>query len=473
MSGTLNTRLFGAVERRLFRATAVLAAIVALLALIVGVTWVLGQALSHFYNLIMPLCVAGILALVLYPVVDFIERRGGMPRIAAISIIMLVFAASIVGAVLLVVPTLLRQIVEFTDVAPKLISGWLDYMSLNFPGISQMVKDSAEDGQIKEMLPDMEGAGETIGAYAGALAGLSLVPLLLFLALLSGGRLRDQTKKALTVFGPRIQKSIMYFLDVFLAQLTGFFQGQLVIAVIMGILFSIGFTLIGLTGGILIGLILGLLNIVPFLGTLIGLLIVLPLSYFQPSGGFQLLGLAMLVFAVVQLLESWVLTPKIMSNRSGLHPALVVIAVFFWGIALGGITGMVLAVPLTAFLVAVWHQAKASLSLAMTADQGPDRIEIQAGTTRPSTKDDAAHPPERGKSAMLRSPPRKRTMTMKIMRNLRKLFGFPSTRLSSTEKVDYNHAENDFTSEGGPLPEQAPQPVKAGGAAGPLNKGKT
>jgi predicted PurR-regulated permease PerM len=166
---------------------------------------------------------------------------------------------------------------------------------------------------------------------------------------------------------------------------TGFFQGQLVIAMIMGAMFALGFTLIDLKGGIMVGLILGLLNIVPFLGTLIGLLVVLPWAYMQPFGGVQLVGLSLLVFTIVQLVESWVLTPKIMANRSGLHPALVVISVFFWGIAFGGITGMILAVPLTAFLVAVWSQAKVGLTRSMTSDDDADRIQTPTGTEQAST----------------------------------------------------------------------------------------
>jgi predicted PurR-regulated permease PerM len=147
-------------------------------------------------------------------------------------------------------------------------------------------------------------------------------------------------------------------MDVFVEYVTTFFQGQLIIAVIMGALYATGFTLIGLKVAILIGLVLGLLNVIPFLGTLVGLLIVLPMSYFQPDGGVQLLALTLLVFGVVQLLESWLLTPKIMADRSGLHPALVVISLFFWGIALNGIIGMILAVPLTAFIVAIWSEIK-------------------------------------------------------------------------------------------------------------------
>ncbi len=379
MSTTPETRLFGSVERRLFRVTAILFTIAALGLLVGGMVWVLAKFLSYFYNLILPLAVAGILALVLYPVVDYLEKRVGMPRVLASSVIVLLFILMIVGAVLLLVPTLFRQIGQFVELAPGFIAGWQDYLSRRFPSLTQFVMESAQDGTLKEMVPDMEGTGRTVRSYAGVLVGLSFVPLLLFFTLLSGDRLRRQVNETLAVLNARTQQKIMYFIDVFMRQVTAFFQGQLVIAVIMGAMLATGFTLIGLKGGILIGLVLGLLNIVPYLGTLLGLLIVLPIAYFQPDGSFQLVGLSLLVFTVVQIVESWLLTPRIMANRSGLHPALVVISVFFWGIALGGAIGMILAVPLTAFVVAVWSQAKAGLSRSLTAEDDPGRIEMPPG----------------------------------------------------------------------------------------------
>lgn len=400
MSTEPEPQLFGAVERRLFRATAVLFAIVAFVGLIAGSIWILGQALSFFYNLVMPLCVAGILALVLNPVVEHLERRWRLPRIAATAIIVLLFLAILAGAIVLVVPTLVREVGQFTEMAPGILSGWQEYLSNRFPSFTRMIMESAQDAEIKDLVPDLGNTGDTVRSYAGGLVGLSFVPLLLFFALLSGARLRDHTIAALSVFSPATQQKVMYFIDVFLAQVTGFFQGQLVIAVLMGSMFAMGFTLIGLKGGILIGLVLGLLNIVPFLGTLIGLLIVLPLAYFQPSGSLGLLGLSLLVFTVVQLVESWLLTPRIMANRSGLHPALVVISVIFWGTALGGITGMILAVPLTAFLVAVWSQAKAGLTRSMTSEHNADRIEIFTGTEGPSTMKDLRDEPEHDRSTV-------------------------------------------------------------------------
>jgi predicted PurR-regulated permease PerM len=380
MSTPPEPRLFGSVERRLFRATAVLFAAVALVLLIALVVWALAGTLSYFYKLVLPLSVAGILALVLYPVVDFLEARLRLHRAAATGLILVVFMAMIAGAVILLVPTLVRQINHFSDIAPGILSTWQDYLSVRFPGTFKAVMATVDESALKDLVPDMERPGIALKSYAGVLVGLGFVPLFLFFALLSGGRLHAQTESFLAVFSPAMQKNALYFIDVFTRQVTGFFQGQLVIAVIMGAMLAAGFAAISLKGGILIGLVLGLLNIVPFLGTLVGLLIVLPMAYFQPEGGLQLLGLSLLVFTFVQLLESWLLTPRIMANRSGLHPALVVISVFFWGTALGGIIGMILAVPLTAFLVAVWVQAKASLTRSMMSDEDISRIAIPAGS---------------------------------------------------------------------------------------------
>jgi predicted PurR-regulated permease PerM len=66
----------------------------------------------------------------------------------------------------------------------------------------------------------------------------------------------------------------------------------------------------------------------------------------------------LVVLAIVQAVEGYVLTPKIMGDRTGLHPMVIIFAVFFWGAALGGILGMILAIPLTAFLVVFWRLAK-------------------------------------------------------------------------------------------------------------------
>lgn len=368
-------RLFSAVELRLFRYTAALLCLVAMTALIGVVAWTLGWILNVFYNLLLPLSLASVLALVLYPVVGFLERWVRLPRLLAVVLLLVTFFLSIGGLVFLLVPIVVSEAVKLMTVLPDILKGWQAYFSFHFPGLSSMISagmESAEGEEATAVLPGLEVTRQTIMSYLGLLAGISFVPLFLFFTLLSGERLRVQASELLSIFRKPTQEKVLYFVDVFVEYVTAFFQGQLIIAVCMGTLYALSFTLIGLEFGVLVGLVLGLLNIVPFLGTLVGLLVVIPMAYMQPGGGLELLLFTGLAFAAVQLVESWLMTPKIMANRSGLHPALVVISLFFWGTALSGIIGMVLAVPLTAFFVAIWSEIKAGLRRTLSVrDAGP------------------------------------------------------------------------------------------------------
>lgn len=354
-------RLFNALELRLFRYTAVLSSLVMLTALVGIILWTLGWTLNVFYNLLLPLAVAGVLSLVLHPVVELLEKRLHLPRLLAIIFLMVAFFVGVGGFIYVLVPILVSQTVQLMTVLPDAMASLQAHFSTHFPAISSMISSSMQSSGGEDPQSVLENPSKAIVSYLGLLAGISFVPLFLFFALLSGDSLRRQASEVLSIFREPTQRKSLYFMDVFLGYVTAFFQGQLIIAVCMGTLYSISFMLIGLDFGVLVGLILGLLNIVPFLGSLIGLLVVLPMAYLQPDGGVELLFLAGLVFAGVQLVESWLLTPKIMANRSGLHPALVVISLFFWGTLLGGIIGLILAVPLTAFFVAIWGEIKTSL----------------------------------------------------------------------------------------------------------------
>jgi len=168
--------------------------------------------------------------------------------------------------------------------------------------------------------------------------------------------------KKISTFLPFLKKAtredISYLFDQFIGILVTFFRGQIIIALIQGVLFAIGFALIGLPYSIVIGMTLGLLNIIPYLGSIVGLSVALPLANFGADGGLTQVVLVLVVFTVVQSIEGYILTPKIMGNRTGLHPALIIFSVFFWGVALGGILGMMLAIPLTAFAVVFWRLLK-------------------------------------------------------------------------------------------------------------------
>jgi predicted PurR-regulated permease PerM len=207
-------------------------------------------------------------------------------------------------------------------------------------------------------VPSLRAAFGGILDVAAFFTNLAIVPVYLFFFLLAKGEPTKDLGEHLPFLRPAIRDDVVFLASEFVAIIEAFFRGQLLIGLCMGVLLSIGFTAVGLKFGLFIGLALGVLNIIPYLGTIIGLAVALPIAFFQPGGGWQLLGLVIAVKIIVQCVESWVLTPRIMGHQTGLHPVAIIFAVFFWGTAFGGVLGMLLAIPLTAFFVTAWRLAK-------------------------------------------------------------------------------------------------------------------
>lgn len=211
---------------------------------------------------------------------------------------------------------------------------------------------------LNQILPSLNVAfavGIGIGAFFTQLA---IIPIYLFFFLLSRAEPTNKLSHHLTFLPARYREDVVFLVREFIGIIVSFFRGQMLIGLIMGAMLAVGFSLVGLKFGLFIGLALGVLNIIPYLGTIVGLSIALPLAFLQPEGGWQLVAWVLGVFTVVQTIEGWFLTPKIMGDRTGLHPVVVIFAIFFWGTALNGILGMILAIPLTAFFVTAWRLAK-------------------------------------------------------------------------------------------------------------------
>ena len=371
----MSTRFdFAPGERRLLRYTVVALSTVTLVGTIVLVIWVLGQIIGALHALVFPLAIAGVMALVLFPVVDLFERVLRMSRLGAVASLFLILFGLFLTVMVMVLPTAIHQGSQFFESVPAITERGYDSLSVRFPKALPMLEDAIAEMEVQSILPNAEEAADRTMAYIGFLVGLGFVPLYLFFALLSGNRLKEYAKGMLFLFTHERQNEVMYLGQLFIDYVTAFFRGQLTIALIMGVVMAVGFTVVGLEAAIFFGLALGLLNIVPYLGFIIGVVTVLPIAYFQSDGGPQLVMLVLAVIAVTQLLESMLLTPKIMADRSGLHPALVVISIMFWGTALGGVVGMILAVPLTAFLVTLGEHMKSRVYNTIQVDEHDRQI---------------------------------------------------------------------------------------------------
>ena len=185
-----------------------------------------------------------------------------------------------------------------------------------------------------------------------ALAGLLLIPVYAFYLLLKKHGIARNWTDYLPVSNSGLKDEIVFILGSINDCLISFFRGQLLVALCDGILYTIGFFSIGLPYAFLLGAMAMVLTMVPFLGAAVTCVTALVIAIAQFGDWLHPL-LVLAVFAVVQFLEGFVISPKIMGNRVGLHPLTIIVAVMLGTSLMGGILGGILAIPLTAALRAV------------------------------------------------------------------------------------------------------------------------
>lgn len=218
-----------------------------------------------------------------------------------------------------------------------------------------------QGGQIAEKSAEvLKSAWSGLLGLFAKITYLAVIPIYLFYFLSSNRNFFDDLDQELSFLSDSLRQDLVFLIREFVGILVAFFRGQLLIGMLMGVGYAIGFSLSGLKFGITLGLLFGLLNVVPYLGSIVGIVTTLLVAYLQPAGIAETGQWSILVgcglsFALVQLIESYYLTPKIMGQQTGLHPVVVMVSIFFWGTALGGILGMIFGIPLTAFFIIAWR----------------------------------------------------------------------------------------------------------------------
>ena len=338
----------------------------------------LSSFLTYFSSVLWPLAIASILAILLKPLVRLMEEKFGLSHALAISLLYLFVIG--VGAFSLwaVGGEVIRQTKELSGASmgwPEKIesrvkeslspSTW-DAIAEKF---NQFKKDWKNHSLILSEKVDalstrsteaLQGAWSRMGSLFSFFTSLAIVPIYLYYFLSTKRDHLADLAGQLSFIKEDVRADILYLIRQFKEILEVFFRGQLIIGFMMGVGYAVGFSLSGLKFGIALGLFFGLLNIVPFLGSVLGVLTVLVVSYLQTGGILEsgnwnvLLGCGF-TFVLVQVLESYWLSPRVMGDRTGLHPVVIIASVFFWGLAFDGVLGMILGIPLTAFLTVFWR----------------------------------------------------------------------------------------------------------------------
>ena len=328
-------------------------------ALIVLALWLLGPVLT-------PFVVAAVLAYALTPLVNKLDSlgRGRMPRVLAVIIVELLFIVALVGLVLLIVPIMAKELPLMREQVPLLF----DKLNTGLkPWLAQFgIKVSLDLGSLKtlalkylnanyeEMFGSVVSSLRLGGSVALAVIGNAvLIPVALFYLLMDWAKF---VSRLLELVPPPMRKAFDSFTDEADSVLGQYLRGQLLVMLAMAAFYAIGLALFGLDLALPIGIFTGLAMFIPYLGFGIGLILTVLAGLLQ-FASIKALVMVAVVYGIGQLVESLVLTPRLVGERIGLHPLAVIFALLAFG-QVFGFVGVLIALPASAVLLVAIRRIK-------------------------------------------------------------------------------------------------------------------
>ncbi len=314
----------------------------------------LGAFFYIFSNILLPFAAGIVLAYFLDPIADRLERAG-LSRTAATILILLTFILVLTVALIVLIPVLASQLGDFISKMPDYLARLQGLLTSFDPNWLEQ-KFGLTQGSLNEGLRSLlaSGAGFVTTVFASlwssgvalfSIASLFVVtPVVAFYILLDWDRMVAIIDNCV----PRdhVDDVRAIFTDINTAT-AGFVRGQGTLCLVLGVIYAVGLTLTGLNFGILIGLFAGLISFVPYVGSLVGLVLSLGVAFVQFWPDWTMIGLVAAVFFVGQFLEGNILQPRLVGKSVGLHPVWLMFALFAFG-ALFGFAGLLIAVPAAA-----------------------------------------------------------------------------------------------------------------------------
>lgn len=308
-----------------------------------------------------PFLVGALLAYVGDPLVDWLETRK-LPRTAAVCIVFVSLSLALVLALLLLIPLLGQQIDTLIEKLPH----WIFFMQEKLlPWIEHRFGVSMAALSIDQLTAMLSGhwqqAGDVVAvvlkqvsqsalAFFGWIANVTLIPVVAFYLLrdwdLMIAKLHDLLPRTIEGVVGRLARECDEVLSAFL-------RGQLLVMLALGVIYSVGLTIVGVDLALLLGTLAGLAAVVPYMGFIVGIVASGIAAYLQFQEWLPLLYVA-IVFGFGQMLEGMVLTPMLVGDKIGLHPVAVIFAIMAGG-QLAGFVGVLLALPLAAIVMVLLH----------------------------------------------------------------------------------------------------------------------
>ena len=326
----------------------------------------------------LPFLVSFVVAYMLAPLVNFFQHKCRLKnRVLSVIVTILLVVGVLTGSIAALVPAISKQATSLSNSVKTYISNWdgNDYFS---PRVNEQIEQLIQSMDIKALLhsPEVQQGiekvipilGDWINSGVNALMSLAIgfvcILYIIFL-LIDYEKISNNWHKYIP---KRFSDGIQMLMNDLDRNMNAYFRGQALVAGIVGILFAIGFQIIGLPMGIGMGLIIGVLNLVPYMQAL-GIPPCILLGLIQSAETGRPIWVVMLciaaVFIIVQSIQDMVLVPKIMGNVTGMGPAWILLSFSIWG-SLLGIIGMIIALPLTTLLVSYYKRFVLHISEDMT-----------------------------------------------------------------------------------------------------------
>ena len=318
-------------------------------------------------DILLPFVVGGVVAYFFDPLVVRLQRAG-LSRTWATTVVTIIAVLIAAGVLTAILPPLLGQLEELITSAPT-------FVVKAAQGLQPMIEPIRERMGLPPLsLQDLQEvvtqrAGQMlsfVGSFAGRVAqgGVAIINLLglLFLTpVVTFYLLRDWPKvvasidRALPLDHAVTIRTLAHEAN---AAVAGYLRGQALVCLILGTIYAVGLTIVGLQFGIVIGLIAGLISFIPFVGTLVGAVLSIGMALAQFPPDWMGVAKVAAVFVLGNLLEGNLLSPKLVGDRVGLHPVWIMFALLAGG-SLFGFTGVLIAVPVAAVIgVVVRHLMK-------------------------------------------------------------------------------------------------------------------
>jgi predicted PurR-regulated permease PerM len=320
----------------------------------IGAVAAFGLFLYVFSSILLPFVVGMSLAYFLDPVADRLERLG-LSRMLATLVILISFIVVFVLALMIFVPILVSQFSDFAVRLPGYIAQlqaliasqnaeWIKKVigvdaSVLKNGLGSLVSQGA--GIVSTLLTSIWSSSKTLIDIGGLFV---VTPVVAFYTLYDWDRMVAKVDDWI----PRdhLETVRAIFADINTA-IAGFVRGQGTLCIILGLLYAAGLTIVGLNFALLIGLFAGLISFIPYVGSLVGLVLALGVAIVQFWPDWLMVGAVALVFVIGQFIEGNILQPKLVGQSVGLHPVWLMFALFAFG-ALFGFVGLMVAVPAAA-----------------------------------------------------------------------------------------------------------------------------